>query len=307
MGSLATLVSRGERPRVRAAADRLHREAGRRCPASPPRLRRRVCFVVAAIAPHLSHDRLAVLARHALWSFRLDDRLDDQLDPRLDDRLDPRLDAPGAGAEPLARLAAAVTEVASGRPAGRGDPLLAELAGTVAALSRYDATGAARARFGDALRDAVTAEVAQARLGRAVAGGAWRPPTAEEYLAIATRTVNYRSFAYALLAVAAPPLAGGLLDRVDPALWHAARAVRLGNDLRSLERDRGDPAALNVLELRTAGGSPVTRHHLQAEIDRSLRAHDAALAPLAGAGAVVPALRRCLRVSVGSYRRTDLR
>jgi hypothetical protein len=298
MGSLAALVPGGERALVRAKAARLHLTADGDAdpatgPRSSPRLRRRTCFVVAAIAPHLPHERLSVLVRHALWSFRLDDRIE----------------ALARGPDPVtgvARLRDAVAAVAAGAGPADGDPLLADLARTVRELSRYDPTGALPARFAGALRDVLTAELRRLRCGWVGAGAATPRPTVERYLDLAADTVNYRSFAYALLAVTAPAPAGSRVDRLDPALRHAARAVRLGNDLRSLARDRAD-ATLNVLDLRTADGAPVTRRLVADEIARYVRAHDRLLATLTGRDPAAPALRRCLRVSVGLYRLTDLR
>jgi hypothetical protein len=122
--------------------------------------------------------------------------------------------------------------------------------------------------------------------------------------------VHYHSYAYALLALAGG-LSGPALDRLDVALEHAARAVRLGNDLRSFERDKVG-LHLNVLMLRTANGKRVTRRQVQREIGRHVRAHHRALKPLIGTtdtnlGRAARSLARSLDLSVGLYRLTDLR
>jgi hypothetical protein len=178
MGSVLTVVARHERQLVRAHAHQLHRAASR-MPGVSWRLRRRACVQVAAIAPHLVGDRLSLLLRHALWSYWLDNRLD----------------APGIDLAEAARLRAGVAAVIVGGEVCPTDPLLAELAHIVCGLSRYDPTGHAVAWYGESLREALAAEISQLR-ARLVTGS--RPaPTAEQYLVVASQTVNYRSFANA--------------------------------------------------------------------------------------------------------------
>lgn len=291
MGTLTSLVSPTEQPIVRSRAARLHRTAREQSwpGPRPAQLRRRICFVVAAIAPTLPPSRLSPLARYALWSFLLDDQLD----------------ASGFDPDTLARIRDAVVRVAGGGGVRTGDPLLTGLARTLDDLSRHDPNGELVGRFGEAVRDAVAAEVEQVLLGRAVAAGTRPPPTPRQYLALAARTANYRSFAFVLLAVVAGSLPSSTLDRLDPALWHASRAVRLGNDLRSVARDRAQ-SGLNIVDLRTATGAPVTRRQVVTRIDRYVRAHDAVLAALPEA-AVAAALRRSLRVTIDLFRLTELR
>ncbi|MGH3682236.1 MAG: terpene synthase family protein, partial [Natronosporangium sp.] len=135
------------------------------------------------------------------------------------------------------------------------------------------------------------------------------PPTAERYLAVAARTVNYHSFGYALLLAGPDPPANATVDRLEPALWDAACAVRLGNDLASVRRDRA-ARALNVLDLRVRDGGPVTtRRSVRRRIARHARAHDQHLSSLTTPELAGPArsLTRCLRVSIGLYRHSDLR
>lgn len=285
MESLATLVPDREREWVCARADRLYHDSTSR---GWPGLGRSLCLVIAAIAPALRYDRLALLARYAGWTIRLDDRLD-------------RPDPDPADLRELRDAVAAVTAAAEpGRPAP-ADPVVRELARLLAELAGLDRSGgAALARLRAELRSAVASGVQHALLGQAVTTGRAPPPAAEAYLATAARTVNYRSFGYALLA-----LIGGdpLGTAVDRALWHAAEAVRLANDLRSLDRDRAE-ATLNVLWLRTATGDRVTGRWVRTAIDRRVRAHDWALASTDRPGRV---LTRSLHVSVGLYRLGDLR
>jgi hypothetical protein len=291
-GSVLSVVSRGDRPQVRATARRLHHVLGVPLDVSPA-FRRRLTHQIAAIAPDLPVDRLELLARHAICMIRFDDVLDRQT----------------AGPEALQPLVDAVTAVTLGIDDGSSNPLLATLAGIVGELAGYDRSGRTLGRYVNALQDWITAEVAMVQVRQAVAAGG-RQPTAEEYLALAARTVNYRSFAYALLVVTGGSLSAGQLACVDSPLWHAAWAVRLGNDLRGLPRDQGEPV-LNVLWLRTEAGSPVTPAYLREEIRRRAKAHDDELRALSGLGAIAATtertLTRCLHQSVQLYLRTDVR
>jgi hypothetical protein len=290
-GSVLSVVPRAERPEVRATARRLYLELGL---AGDRALRRRVAHQIAAITPELPVDRQALLARYAIWSLRFDDALD----------------RPAAGAGGLTRLMDAVTAVTLGGDDGGSDPLLATLAGIVGELAGYDRSGRTLGRFVTALQDWIAAEAEQSGLASAVAAGLRPPPTAEQYLLLATRTVNYLGFAYALLAVSGPPLSAGQLACVDSALWHAAWAVRLGNDLRSVDRDQAE-RALNVLRLRTEAGAPVTPASVEEDIRSRVQAHDNELRALSGLGAIAAwtaqTLARCLHQTLRLYSRTDLR
>lgn len=294
MGTLSALVPTTEQLLVRVMAARLYDEARRETwPGRPgPRVCRRACLAVAAIAPELPPERLALLVRYVIWSIFLDDQLD------------------GPDADPVAldRIRHAVAAVTAGHRADPADPLTSVLIGILDELSEYDHTGAALARFGEALRNAVASGIEHALLGRAVPSGEARPPTATQYLDVAARTVNYHSFVYALLIVGTGSLTGSALDRLSPALRNAARAVRLVNDLRSVARDRAEET-LNILSLRTADGMPVTRQQVAQEIDRLRQAHDHALPPLTDHVLAGPAraLTRSLQFSIGLYQRTDLR
>jgi signal transduction histidine kinase len=292
MVSVVALVPRDERPLVRAHANQLQPVAARIQGVSQ-RLRRRTCMQVAAIAPHLTSDRLSVLLRHALWSYWLDNRLDSR-----------RTDLAAAG-----RLRDGLTAVTIGDETRPTEPLLAELAQIVRELSRYDETGDVMKWYGAALRDTLAADLHQ-RVARLVRADSGRLPNAEQYLAVAAETVNYRSFAFALLATGGEPLTGRQLQCLDAALQQASRAVRLANDLRSLARDER-AGTLNVLQLRTASGNSVTTSYVWDEVHRSAEAHDAALRALTSTGVVsqapTGALTRTLAQSIRLYRSTDLR
>lgn len=292
MGSILSVVPGPDRSRVRARAYRLWWAAtGVR--GVTPRLRWRACAQVAAIAPDLDADRLELLLRCTLWAYRLDDRAES-------------LRHDGAA---LSRFRCQVAAAAAGEVAGRRDPFLADLRGILADLSRYDSTGEATAWYRGAVRDAADAEADQRQLERAVAAGAG-PPTVEQYLTVAARNMNYRSFAYALLALGAEPWTSAKLHRIDEPLWHACCAVRLANDMRGREQDHAC-GTLNVLELRTGSGIRVTPGYLWAQVDRLVAAHEHALAALTGAGVIsdgsARALTRSLAQSVRLYRGTDLR
>lgn len=294
MDMLTALVPPAEQALVSAQARHLVRDAGHAT--WPDSLRpgdalcHQVSLVVAAVAPHLPPPRLALLVRHALWSFLLDDRFDKS----------------GVGLDALEQLQREVAAVVAGRPAAAVDPLATELAALRDRLSPYDRSGGLLPRFDAAVGAAVTGHVRHTRLARAVAGGMATLPTAERYLAVAADSVNYRSFAYALLALDAPPY-GAALDRLEPALDQASYAVRLANDLASMARDRSE-ATLNVLRLHTANGAPVTRAWTRGALRQRLRHHAEALPRERERDLAVPArtLARSLDVTVRLYRLTDL-
>ncbi|MGH3683414.1 MAG: hypothetical protein ACRDT2_24570, partial [Natronosporangium sp.] len=120
---MARLVPRHERAWVFARAATLCREPGDWPGPPDPRLRHRVSLAVAAIAPDLPDERLALLTRYAGWSIRLDDRLD-------------RADPDPAALAGLERSVAAVTEGCRPEPADAD--LLAPLPGLLDQLAGLD-------------------------------------------------------------------------------------------------------------------------------------------------------------------------
>lgn len=309
MSALSALVPAAERSLVHRKAAQARAEAVAGGPGSllPGEVVRRVSYVVTAIAPRLPRRRLSLLVGYALWTVLLDDRLDvrDAEPAALRRVRDLVVDATAPAGVPAGEFARGMDP---DRPAP--DPLAAMLAGILAGLAECgEDAGAALARLGTALRDAVGSGLAHALLARRVAGGAAPPPTAECYLARAARSVNYRSFGYALLAADGAALDADALDRLDPALWQAAYAVRLSNDLASLARDRAE-GTLNVLDLCTRCGAAVTRARVRDQIDRHVRRHRELLAQVAGdprLAGPARALTRSLRLSIDLYRHSDLR
>lgn len=293
MASLTAMLPPAEQTRVRRTAELVQAEA---VPAVPDAARDsagRICFVVTAIAPDLPRPELALLVRYAMWSIMLDDDLDAR---------------PVRPAD-LHRVRDLVTGSLAGVPGPRPEPLARMLDGILSDLATRDRTGATRARLATALQDATGSGIAHALLADAVARGVAPAPSAEGYLVAAARTVNYRSFAYALLIANGAAMDAAGLDRLDPALWHAAYAVRLSNDLASAARDR-TTQTLNVLNLHTHDGRPVRPDQVRQQVARHVRAHHGLLAPwrhhpeLAGPA---QALTRCLRLSVDLYLHSDLR
>jgi hypothetical protein len=97
--------------------------------------RRTVALTVAAMAPWLATNRLALLLRYCLWTVRLDARLDD----------------PDASLVDVRRAAASVREALDGN--GDREP---ELAAILAGLGAHGRTGG----FADALRAATSTTAA---------------------------------------------------------------------------------------------------------------------------------------------------
>jgi hypothetical protein len=299
MDALLDLVPSAERSTVTANARHLARSnrawALDRLGAAGPGLCDNLAVTVAAIAPALGPPDLEPLVRLCLWTFLIDDRLDD----------------PGADPARLRAVGARVQAALDAPPAHTGDPVVDTLTEVFAPLAARCPGGALVGRLRDELRAATAAGVVHAVLSRRVARGRAEPPPAEEYLDLAGRHINYRSFAVALLimldgAVLDGPVLDGAAGRepLDRALEAAGRAVRLANDLRSVERHRRE-GNLNVLLLRHSDGTPVTRRAVQEEIERYARRHDASAAALGRPHG--PALVNSLRVSVGLYRLGQLR
>ncbi|MGI5243035.1 terpene synthase family protein [Dactylosporangium sp. CA-139066] len=245
----------------------------------------RLAGVVAAITPDLDVARLTVLARYTLWTFLVDDELDDT----------------AADAAVLAGLAARLSRVARAAPAGSGAPHVLEtmLAELVESLRAASASPALLHRFSDALCVAIDTGVQHTVRAQAIRQRRAAAPTVVEYLSVAAHHVNYRSFAYALLILAGPDPASVAGARTDMALTAAARAVRIANDLRSVDRDRA-AGRLNVMLLPPGAMDAAA---LERQIDHYVRLHDRLLRDVAEADV----LRRSLRVAVGIYRVTDLR
>lgn len=288
MDEILALIPPGERQAARDRVARLRRDLEG---LGDGRLIQRTGAVVAVIAPHLPYRRLWLLVRFALLTVRLDDQLDRRgADPVVLGRVRERI----ARAVDCHAPAAGQRAADGGSRPVPSDPRAAQAGVRIGVRARGRCT--VSHRIGRELLDAVDAGIQHAALSDG------RRLTVEEYLDIATRSINYRSFAYALLALTRPAVADEVLDALAPALAHASRAVRLSNDLRSVERDR-IAGTVNILVLRRADGSPVTTEDVRREIDRCVRAHHAALARFADG----ETLKRCLELSVDLYRSTDLR
>jgi hypothetical protein len=245
-----------------------------------PRLADRLAAVIVAIVPEADASRQALLARYSLWTVLLDDRLDE----------------PGADPAVLRALTEHLAAVARPDPDGAGDEPLAQLlVELLGAFRRYGDT----ARLVEALGDAMRAGVEQASRDPGVL------PALDDYLAVASRDINYRSFAHALVLLVGGSRPPAALRAIDAALEPASRAVRLANDLRTVDRDLAADR-LNVLSLRHPGGGPVRVATVVRQIADEVRRHDVLLGAVPDA-VVAAALRNSLHVAIGLYRSGDLR
>ncbi|GAA3221760.1 terpene synthase family protein [Dactylosporangium siamense] len=248
-------------------------------------LTQRLAKVVTAIAPDLPASSAMVLARYCLWTFLVDDALDD-------------VDADPAVLTGLAgRLSTLVRATdAPSAPAPALDAMLAELLAEL----RLAKAPTLLARFADALCAAIDAGVQHTVRAQQIQQGRAGAPTVVEYLAVAEHHVNYRSFAYLLLILAKASPTAVKSSRIDKALVAASRAIRIANDLASVDRDRA-AGRLNVLLLQRLDVVDVAA--FERRIDRYVRLHDDLLRDVVEASV----LRRSLHVAVAVYRVTDLR
>jgi len=295
METLLELTSGLERPTVSAKAMRLSREAGHW--AAYQRLGARlvdtVSTTVATIAPWLAHEKLALLVRYSLWTCLVDERLDgsDMSQSELD------------------RIAWSVSAVLRGdRVPTPGDVMETELAVVLAGFREYDRGSGMLTSIVDAVGDGLMAALEHAELSRQVALGSADPPTAEEYLDVASRHIRYRSFALGLLQVAGAAPTREAMEVVEQALSSASRAVRLVNDLRTAAKDERE-GSLNILALHTSGRVRLGVQEIECQVERHVQTHDELLESASDLGLselFVSALTNSVRVAVGMYRITDL-
>ena len=158
-------------------------------------------------------------------------------------------------------------------------------------------------RLTAALADAVATGMSQACLSRLVASGATPPPSATEYLEVASRDVNFRSVALALVLLCGERPLPTEAERLDRAISVACRAVRLANDHATAGKDRAE-RRLNVVGLRTDVGVPVTPDDVEYWVDQDVHAHSVLLAAVShpGLATTTAALANSLRMAVGLYR-----
>jgi hypothetical protein len=270
---------------VRAWASSVHRHLG-------SDLYDNLGLTAAAAAPMVRRHHLAVVVRFAAWIYLLDDRLDDA----------------AVGVAEVRRVGQSVRAVLASQEARSDDHLEAGLANIVADLGALDRDPAVMARFTEAVRDGVDAAVAHAELSRRVVQGAVDPPSAEDYLDVAARHINYRSLAFALFLVVGQCPSRTGLEEVDKALLRASRAVRLANDLRTAPKDRSE-GSLNLLDLRFRDGRAAQPEDVVAQIRRDIGAHNKALRAVACRELVTTCrvLTASLRLAIGAYRLADLK
>ena len=306
MQEVLTLVPETERHTVTARANDLAedlRRWGANLDATvSSRLADRLAITVAAIAPHLDLHRVTLLTRYSLWTYLLDDLLDNPTaDPAALDTIVQQLSQ---------RTSSDSTRITSNVSTSKNSTpdLESGLDELLTAMSAINGATVILERLTTALRDAMDADLQHRTLARQIRHGHAVAPAAEDYLAVASRHVNYRSFAYALALLTNPAHAEHLLPTIDAALTPASRAVRLANDLRSIDRDSRE-GGLNILQLRHEDGAPVSEQAVRHWIDAEMRLSTGMLHadPTAAADKLLITLENSLRIAVGVYSVTDLR
>lgn len=248
-------------------------------------------LTMAAAAPWLALPDLGDMAAITLWIFTVDDCLDEgrfgpgDRDRRI--RHYVRIAASAAGREPPPEdpYAEALVDIQR-RLAAR--PLYAALAGDWARTCRAMLAGM----------------LFECRTGEAVRGG--RPwPTRRTYLEHGIQSIGVPMYLTGSWIICGGPETPGLLPVLRPMARAAGRAVRLANDLRTLERERTEGNA-NVLMMLEAAGWPAdraaawARAAASASVRRLLR-----LAAEAGDAPAVRVARRVCQFSVDFYDEHD--
>jgi hypothetical protein len=256
-----------------------------------------VAVTVAAMAPTLTADRLRLLFMYCCATIELDDRLDSQ-----------PLEQAQRAADRIGEL------IRSGALAADADHFEAALLSILDQLRAEDAGAGTFGRLMAALADAAAAGASLTRLSRLVAQGSAPLPSAGEYLEVASRDVNFRSVALALVILCAERRSPAQVDRLDQAITVACRTVRLANDHATAAKDRAE-RRLNIIGLSADGlgalslsadglGAPVTADDVERWIDHNVQTHAALLAAASSPGlaTTTAALANSLRMAVGLYR-----
>jgi hypothetical protein len=270
---------------VAAWASGVHAQLGRQ-------LYENLAFGAAAVAPAVRCRRLAALVRYGAWVYLLDDRLD----------------APGTTVAQVRQVGVRLAGVVRGQRPAADDFLEAGLADVLADLDTHDRGHRLMPPFAGALMDGVAAGIDHAERSRQVALRQAAPPSAEEYLDVASEHIGYRSLALGIVLVMGEYPSRWALDRLTEALVPASRAVRLANDLRTLPKDEAEQS-LNVLALRRRDGTAVTPEAVVGQIARYARTHHELLQIIARRelGPTCRALARSIRIALGTYRVADLK
>jgi hypothetical protein len=216
------------------------------------------CMTMAMVAPWAPLDCLELVARQAALLWAVDDELEQSSSA-----------VEFAGG--LDGIRAAIT----GRPRDVDTPVTAALAELRADLSGFPLFAELGDAWTDSMVSGISAGFDEWRISRDMAAGG-APPSLDTYLDIATRTILKVPMTLAMLIVTEPESLRAHWDRLEPALWEAAVAVRLANDYGSYEREN----SAGDLNIRMLG---VSRARLRQDIAASLDRFHQHLDPLLGA------------------------
>lgn len=251
-----------------------------------------LAFVVASTSPTMAPDRLSLWLRLCLWTIFADDKLDDPA-------------ATMSAVEEIgSRVSTALNDV---HHIAQDDVVCGSLHEVLQGLAEYDRSGFWLPHVVVGLQAGVLAGVEHVRLSRLVRQGALRAPTYEAYLDLASKSINHRAVALAMLLLTDDePATEDDLRRLNCALDSACCAIRLANDLRSIERHQSE-GLLNALLLCTADGQAVTPELLRRQIRFHGSVYNDLVASISTSSDVREALSSSLRLAVGVYGLGDLR
>lgn len=214
-----------------ALAEDLHRWAGGYGNAFDPCRFDAISLTAAYASPWLDPGRLRAVTRTAIWICAVDDAIDERL----------------TGAAGVSGLVRAYQAVAAGAAPDPADPLALSLAEIRAELGAMPLFRELAPLWRAACQRMLEGMRFEWETGRAVAAGE-PPPPLSLYMRHGRYSIGVPWYVLAFWMAAGEPDLPAHLDRLLPALCHAAAAVRLANDLRTCERERRE-GNLNALML----------------------------------------------------------
>lgn len=227
--------------------------------------------------PEASVDRLALTARFPIWVYAIDDRLD----------------SPDITDDELETLVAACRGAVDGASCIGSDPLVSTLAELRSELMRSPLFEHLRAPWELALHQMLIGMRFECYAGRQLAMGL-STPSLEEYLVHAAHSIAVPAHVLTTWIVTEDASLPEHLDELMKALHEAASAIRLANDLRTVDKEVAEEN-LNALMLG------LTQTELVDRLQGHSNSCQTILSPMLGLSEAARCLARTLAFSLEFY------